>query len=198
MYRKNKNLKKHIPNFLTIIRILLVPVFAILMTSGIKNAYTYSLLILLIACFTDYLDGKLARKFNAVSKFGLFMDPLADKLLVLATFIIFLQIDILSNIVLPWMVILIFLRDFFVTILRSFMKKYDISMVTSNISKFKTSVQMVMIILLLILLIFESTLMANNVFFALKTFMILLTLFTVYTGIDYYRKNIYLLLQKMK
>ena len=191
-------MKKHIPNFLTIIRILLVPVFAILMTSGIKNAYTYSLLILLIACFTDYLDGKLARKFNAVSKFGLFMDPLADKLLVLATFIIFLQIDILSNIVLPWMVILIFLRDFFVTILRSFMKKYDISMVTSNISKFKTSLQMVMIILLLILLIFESTLMANNVFLALKTFMILLTLFTVYTGIDYYRKNIYLLLQKMK
>ncbi len=191
-------MKKHIPNFLTIIRILLVPVFAMLMTSGIKNAYTYSLLILLIACFTDYLDGKLARKFNAVSKFGLFMDPLADKLLVLATFIIFLQIDILSNIVLPWMVILIFLRDFFVTILRSFMKKYDISMVTSNISKFKTSVQMVMIILLLILLIFESTLMANNVFLALKTFMILLTLFTVYTGIDYYRKNIYLLLQKMK
>ena len=191
-------MKKHIPNFLTIIRILLVPVFAMLMTSGIKNAYTYSLLILLIACFTDYLDGKLARKFNAVSKFGLFMDPLADKLLVLATFIIFLQIDILSNIVLPWMVILIFLRDFFVTILRSFMKKYDISMVTSNISKFKTSLQMVMIILLLILLIFESTLMANNVFFALKTFMILLTLFTVYTGIDYYRKNIYLLLQKMK
>ena len=90
-------MKKYIPNFLTIIRILLVPVFAILMTSEIKNAYTYSLLILLIACFTDYLDGKLARKFNAVSKFGLFMDPLADKLLVLATFIIFLQIDILSD-----------------------------------------------------------------------------------------------------
>ena len=183
---------------MTIIRILLVPVFAMLMTSEIKNAYTYSLLILLIACFTDYLDGKLARKFNAVSKFGLFMDPLADKLLVLATFIIFLQVDVLSDIVLPWMVILIFLRDFLVTILRSLMKKYDISMVTSNISKFKTSLQMIMIILLLILLIFESILMDNNVFFILKTFMILLTLFTVYTGIDYYRKNIYLLLQKMK
>ena len=175
-----------------------MPVFALLMTSDIKNAYTYSLLILLIACFTDYLDGKLARKFNAVSKFGLFMDPLADKLLVLATFIIFLQIDILSEIVLPWMVILIFLRDFFVTILRSLMKKYDISMVTSNISKFKTSLQMIMIILFLILLIFESTLMDNSVFFVLKTFMIFLTVFTVYTGIDYYRKNINLLLQKMK
>ena len=169
-----------------------------LMTSEIKNAYTYSLLILLIACFTDYLDGKLARKFNAVSKFGLFMDPLADKLLVLATFIIFLQIDILSDIVLPWMVILILLRDFLVTILRSLMRKYDISMVTSNISKFKTSLQMIMIILLLILLIFESTPIDSNVFFVLKTFMILLTLFTVYTGIDYYRKNINLLLQKMK
>ena len=191
-------MKKYIPNFLTIIRILLVPVFALLMTSEIKNAYTYSLLILLIACFTDYLDGKLARKFNAVSKFGLFMDPLADKLLVLVTFIIFLQIDILSDIVLPWMVILIFLRDFFVTILRSLMKKYDISMVTSNISKFKTSLQMIMIILFLILLIFESILMDNNVFFILKTFMIFLTVFTVYTGIDYYRKNINLLLQKMK
>ena len=191
-------MKKYIPNFLTIIRILLVPVFALLMTSEIKNAYTYSLLILLIACFTDYLDGKLARKFNAVSKFGLFMDPLADKLLVLATFIIFLQIHILSDIVLPWMVILIFLRDFLVTILRSLMKKYDIPMVTSNISKFKTSLQMIMIILFLILLIFESTLMDNNVFFVLKTLMIFLTVFTVYTGIDYYRKNINLLLQKMK
>ena len=175
-----------------------MPVFAVLMTSEIKNAYTYSLLILLIACFSDYLDGKLARKFNVVSKFGLFMDPLADKLLVLATFIIFLQINILSDIVLPWMVFLIFLRDFFVTILRSLMKKYDISMVTSNISKFKTSLQMIMIILLLILLIFESILMDNNVFFILKTFMILLTVFTVYTGIDYYRKNINLLLRKMK
>ena len=168
------------------------------MTSEIKNAYTYSLLILLIACFTDYLDGKLARKFNAVSKFGLFMDPLADKLLVLATFIIFLQVDILSDIVLPWMVILIFLRDFLVTILRLLMKKYNISMITSNISKFKTSLQMIMIILLLILLIFESILIDNSIFFVLKTFMILLTVFTFYTGIDYYRKNINLLLQKMK
>ena len=168
------------------------------MTSGMKNAYTYSLLILLIACFTDYLDGKLARKFNAVSKFGLFMDPLADKLLVLTTFIIFLQIDALSDIVLSWMVILIFLRDFFVTILRLLMKKYDISMITSNISKFKTSLQMVMIILLLILLIFESMLIDSSVFFVLKTFMILLTVFTFYTGIDYYLKNINLLLQKMK
>ncbi|MBV67082.1 MAG: CDP-diacylglycerol--glycerol-3-phosphate 3-phosphatidyltransferase [Candidatus Marinimicrobia bacterium] len=179
-------------------RILLVPVFAVLMTSEIKNAYTYSLLILLIACFTDYLDGKLARKFNAVSKFGLFMDPLADKLLVLATFIIFLRIDILSDIVLPWMVILIFLRDFLVTILRLLMKKYNISMITSNISKFKTSLQMIMIILLLILLIFESILIDNSIFFVLKTFMILLTVFTFYTGIDYYRKNINLLLQKIK
>jgi len=175
-----------------------VPVFAILMTSEIKNAYTYSLLILLIACFTDYLDGKLARKFNVVSKFGLFMDPLADKLLVLATFIIFLQIDVLSDIVLPWMVIIIFLRDFLVTFLRLLMKKYNISMITSNISKFKTSLQMIMIILLLILLIFESILIDNSVFFVLKTFMILLTVFTFYTGIDYYRKNINLLLQKMK
>ena len=126
------------------------------------------------------------------------MDPLADKLLVLTTFIIFLQIDALSDIVLSWMVILIFLRDFFVTILRLLMKKYDISMITSNISKFKTSLQMVMIILLLILLIFESMLIDSSVFFVLKTFMILLTVFTFYTGIDYYLKNINLLLQKMK
>ena len=177
---------------------MLVPIFAFVMVSEIKNAYILSLLILLIACFTDYLDGKLARKFNAVSKFGLFMDPLADKILVLTTFIIFLQINILSDIVLPWMVILILLRDFFVTILRLAMKKYDIPMVTSNISKFKTSLQMMMIILLLILLVFESTIMMNNIFFILKGFMILLTLFTVYTGIDYYRKNFNLLLQKLK
>ena len=115
-------MKKYIPNILTIFRIILVPIFIFVITSDMKNSYFIALIIFVFASITDALDGKLARKYDVVSKFGLFMDPLADKILVLAAFLVFLRIDILSNIVFPWMVLLMFLRDLLVTILRIIMK----------------------------------------------------------------------------
>ena len=90
-----------------------------------------ALVIFIIASISDFLDGRLARKYNADSKFGLFMDPLADKILVLAAFGGFLYLDILFNVVEPWMVFLIFFRDILVTALRLFMKKIGFHMLKS-------------------------------------------------------------------
>ena len=112
-------MKKYVPNILTIFRIILVPVFIFTMNSGMNNSYFISLIIFVLASITDALDGKVARKFGAVSKFGLFMDPLADKILVLSAFISFAIMDLIEF----WMVGLIIFRDVFITLLRMRMKR---------------------------------------------------------------------------
>ena len=71
----------NLPNKLTLLRICLIPVFVILMLSQVSNFFLISCIIFIIASITDFLDGKIARKYNLVTDFGKFMDPLADKLL---------------------------------------------------------------------------------------------------------------------
>ena len=186
-------MKKNIPNVLTVFRLLLVPLFFIILISDNKNAYILSLIIFTIASITDFFDGRLARKYDAVSKFGLFMDPLADKALTLSAFFGFLYLDVLVNIVEPWMVFLIFFRDILVTFLRIIMKKKGLLMVTSRIAKFKTASQLISIIIILLSLIYSSILPIDGYLVIIKTTMILVTLFTIYTGLDYYYRNIKLI-----
>ncbi len=181
--------KRHIPNILTSIRLLLVPIFIFFLVSENYGSYTLSLIIFIIASITDYYDGKLARKYNVESKFGIFMDPLADKILVLSAFIGFLSIETLSNIIQPWMVIVIFSRDIFVTILRVFMKSRGQEMITSQIAKLKTTVQLITIIIILLLLVINPYYsISNNQGFVYLT-IYTMVLFTLYTGLDYYLKN---------
>ena len=183
-------MKRYIPNALTVLRIILAPIFIYIILSDIKFSYFIGLVVFIIASITDALDGRLARKYQAESKFGLFMDPFADKVLVLGAFITFLFIPILSNVVYPWMVALIFLRDIMVTLLRLFMKKRNLLMVTSKVAKLKTTFQLISIILFLSLLSIDSKNYINQFNEYLFVFMISVTLFTVYTGIDYYYKNL--------
>ena len=191
-------MKKYIPNILTIFRIILVPIFVFIIMSDIRYSYFIALVIFLIASITDALDGKLARKYGAISKFGLFMDPLADKALVLGAFIVFLFIPSLKDIIYPWMVVLIFSRDALVTILRLFMNRRDIVMITSKVAKLKTTFQLTSIILLLLLLSINSKFPFDQFTDYLFIFMVGVTLFTVYTGIDYYYKNLKFLLNKSR
>ena len=183
-------MKRLIPNLLTIIRIILVPIFVLLINSELENPYFFALLIFLLASITDYFDGKLARKFQVVSKFGIFMDPLADKILVITSFIVFLNIELLSNIIFPWMVGLILFRDLSVTLLRISMKRADITMVTSKVAKLKTGLQLSAIIILLLLMSVNTMIPMQTFSNYLRYFMIMLTLFTAYTGIDYYYRNL--------
>ena len=199
-------MKKKLPNLLTIFRILLAPIFYLILISSYKYSFLFALIIFVVASITDFFDGKLARKYNAISKFGLFMDPLADKILVLSAFIGFLYLDILNSVVEPWMVILIFSRDILVTFLRLIMKKNGILMITSKIAKLKTTTQLISIIIILTCLsilsfgdigIIDPHIYAfklDKFLFIIKNTMMIVTLFTIYTGIDYYYKNIKLII----
>ena len=175
-------------------RIVLVPLFFLVLISDNQNAYLLSLIIFTVASITDFFDGKLARKYDAVSKFGLFLDPLADKVLVLSAFFGFLYLDVLLDVVEPWMVFLIFFRDILVTCLRIIMKKNGLLMVTSKLAKLKTTSQLVSIIIILSLLAYSSLYPLDGYFPLIRFIMIIVTLFSIYTGFDYYYRNIKLIL----
>ncbi|MCB0752032.1 MAG: CDP-alcohol phosphatidyltransferase family protein, partial [Ignavibacteriae bacterium] len=105
-----------LPNQLTTLRIILTPVFLFLFLSGDSLYMQISLAVYIIAAITDWYDGWLARKFDYITTWGKFMDPLADKILTSTAFFAFVFIDVLSL----WMVIVVVFRDLFVTGLRLF------------------------------------------------------------------------------
>ena len=145
-----------------------------------------SFIIFTIASITDWADGYFARKFDIITSFGAFLDPLADKLLVLSAFISFLYINSLTNIgsVELWMIIIIVIRDFSITVLRVIINlKDDYSLVTTKIAKLKTAIQLITINFILLCLIL------SDYFNFIYYLMVGTTLVTMYTGIHYYYNN---------
>ena len=152
-----------------------------------------ALIVFIAAALTDAYDGKIARKHNIVTKFGIFFDPLADKFLVLSAFYAFMFFPVLSTTVKLWMIILISFRDIVVTSLRMIMQYQDITMITSQLGKIKTALQFITIHLILIFLIIKSysvslpsvELYNESLYF----FMVITTLITFYTGVHYMYYN---------
>ena len=136
----------NLPNKLTMLRILLIPVFMVVLYWGFPGATWVALAIFIIASFTDLLDGKIARKYNLVTNFGKFMDPLADKLLVCTALICLTSMNRLNVIV----VLVIIAREFIISGFRLVASDNGIVIAASYWGKFKTASQMIMIILLLI------------------------------------------------
>ena len=135
----------NLPNKLTIFRVLCIPVFvAIMLIEFISYNNYIALAIFIIASLTDLLDGKIARKYNLVTNFGKFMDPLADKLLVCAALIC------LSPAKIPaWIVIIIISRELFISGFRILAADQGIVLAASWWGKLKTTFQMIMIIVLI-------------------------------------------------
>ena len=184
---------KWIPNLLTSSRILLVPVFIYCLFSDFSHSKLLALIVFITASITDILDGKIARKHNIVSKFGIYFDPLADKFLVLSAFFAFIFIPILSTTVKLWMIVLISFRDILVTLLRTIMQYKGITMITAKLGKLKTTLQLITIHIILIFLILKSYSMAifsdllyNELIYFL---MVLTTIITFYTGVYYFYYN---------
>ena len=98
-------------NKITVLRIILVPVFMVLLYLG--QTY-WALAVYIIACVSDFVDGKIARKYNQITDFGKFMDPLADKMLVLAAMCYFVEVGLIPG----WVVAVVLLREFGVSGLR--------------------------------------------------------------------------------
>ena len=139
----------NVPNRLTILRVAMIPLFVIAM---LWQQLPYSDYIagglFIAACITDFFDGYLARKYNQVTTFGKFMDPLADKLLVCAALICFLA-DPQANMP-AWVVIIIISREFIISGFRLVAAEKGVTIAASYWGKFKTASQMVMIILLIL------------------------------------------------
>lgn len=132
----------NLPNKLTILRVILVPVFLMFQLLDPIPGYSkwFALGIFIIASLTDLLDGKIARKYNLVTNFGKFMDPLADKLLVCSALICFAYQGTLS----PWVVILIIAREFIISGFRLIAADNGVVIAASYWGKFKTVFQIVM------------------------------------------------------
>ena len=184
---------KWIPNFLTSSRIFLVPIFLYFLFSEFSHAKFFALIIFIIASITDALDGRIARKHNVVSNFGIFLDPLADKILTLSAFYAFMFIPTLSTAVKLWMIILISFRDILVTTLRTILQYRGITMITSKLGKIKTALQLGTIHLILVSLIIQSysiTLPIDIVYNkSLYFLMVITSIITFYTGVHYFCYN---------
>lgn len=138
----------NLPNKLTILRTIMIPVFLIfLYIPGLgMTGDVLAAAIFVLASFTDLLDGKIARKYNLVTNFGKFMDPLADKLLVCSALIALVDLDRIP----AWVVIIIIAREFIISGFRLIASDNGVVIAASYWGKFKTTFQMIMIILLIL------------------------------------------------
>ena len=168
-------------------------IFLYFLFSDFSHGKLLALIFFVTAAITDAYDGKIARKHNSITKFGIFFDPLADKFLVLSAFYAFMFFPVLSTTVKLWMIILISFRDVLVTVLRTIMQYNDITMITSKLGKIKTTLQLVTIHLILIFLILKSysvTIPANLLYNeSLYFLMVITTIITFYTGVHYFYHN---------
>lgn len=173
----------NLPNLLSLARIALTPLFIWLFFGGIESQIL-AIIIFTIAALTDCWDGYFARKNKIVSKFGTFIDPLADKVLVISAFSIFAYQQIIGW----WVVLTLILRDIFVTQMRIKLLKSGRSLETSYIAKLKTFFQFIGIYLLFVQsllhgLLTEYKLGLANLF--VTYFIYGLVLFSIYTCVDY-------------
>ena len=169
------------PNVISCLRILLTPIFVWLFF-GTPQMQILSIFVFVIAAVTDAYDGYIARKQNIMTSVGAFLDPMADKILILTTFSVFAYTKFIG-----WWVVFVFaFRDIFITWLRTYLISQGSSLVTSKIAKCKTVLQFVAISFL-----FANMLLHNvgyqsiYVDYFVRYFVYLVTIFTLYTGLDY-------------
>ena len=181
----------NLPNKLTVFRMILIVPFVILLLGGHAGwgwfdaafggieAYTdyIALVIFVIASLTDMLDGKIARKYNLVTNFGKFIDPLADKLLVCSAMICLIDMDRIP----AWIVIVIISREFIISGFRLVASDNHVVIAASYWGKFKTTFQMIMVILMI------ANIQALNILTQIVMWIALAL--TIISLIDYIVKN---------
>jgi CDP-diacylglycerol--glycerol-3-phosphate 3-phosphatidyltransferase len=184
----------NLPNKITISRIILIPIFVVMMLVRIEEwgnitilgatmpvTHLIGALIFIIAATTDWIDGYYARKLNLVTNMGKFLDPLADKLLVSAALIVLVELQMAPS----WIVIIIVSREFAVTGLRLVLAGEGEVVAANMLGKIKTWTQIIAI----------SALLLHNIFFEMFSFpfdelaLWVALFFTVWSGLDYFVKN---------
>jgi CDP-diacylglycerol--glycerol-3-phosphate 3-phosphatidyltransferase len=193
-----------LPNQLTILRIILSPVFLFLFLSDVIWMKQVSVAIYIVAALSDWYDGWLARKFNYITSWGKFWDPLADKILTSAAFIGFAVVDLIPW----WMVIIIVGRDVLITLLRVFADMKSYAFATSYYAKWKTMLQMIFLYYLLILYVAQFTPEINSIYRETISAMLneqliffvalVITIVTFHSGLLYIIRNWKIILKLIK
>ena len=173
----------NLPNKLTILRVIMIPFFVFFLLAPFFDGYGnyIALVIFIIASLTDLADGKIARKYNLVTNFGKFMDPLADKLLVCSAMICLVDLKLIPS----WIVIIIIAREFIISGFRLVASDNGVVIAASYWGKFKTTLQMLMIIFTIFNIYLE-----NDVLDVISNILVYVALaLTVISLIDYMLKN---------
>jgi len=193
-----------LPNQLTVLRIILSPVFLFFFLSDVIWMKQISVAIYIVAALSDWYDGWLARKFNYITSWGKFWDPLADKILTSVAFIGFAIVDLIPS----WMVIVIVGRDVIITLLRVFADMKNYAFTTSYYAKWKTLLQMVFLYYLLILYVAQFTPEINLRYGDLILLLLnkeliyfialLITIITFHSGVLYIIRNWKIIIKLLK
>ena len=169
----------NLPNKLTMVRVLLIPFFVFFLLSSIPGKDIIALIFFIVASLTDFLDGRIARKYNLITDFGKFMDPLADKLLVCSAMICLIELGRIP----AWIVCVIVAREFAISGFRLIAADNGIVIAASYWGKFKTTFQMIMVILMILNL-------SNPVMQTLTQIIMWIALpLTIVSLVDYIMKN---------
>ncbi len=186
----------NLPNKLTVLRMVLVPFFVLALLWPFPHHYLVALILFGAASYTDHLDGKLARKNNQITDFGKFMDPLADKILVISALVCFVSLGLCD----VWLVLLIIAREFMVTSVRLVAAGKGKVIAANNWGKLKTVSQIVAICVILFtqylqelgslgVLPWISEETAALFWCIGEIFLAAATLFSVLSGLIYLRQN---------
>ena len=178
----------NLPNKLTVLRICVVPFFVFfLLADFVPHRYLFALLLFCAASYTDHLDGKIARRDHLITNFGKLMDPLADKIMVMAALICLVKLDLASTVC----VILIMVREFAVTSIRLLAVEQGRVIAANNWGKLKTVSQMTAIIAILLMQYISSLVpgILAGCIIAGEVLILIATFFTVVSGIIYIKDN---------
>lgn len=171
----------NLANKITLFRVILVPIFMVVLYSDLQYSNYIAALIFIFASLTDTLDGYIARSRNLVTNFGKFVDPLADKILVSAALISLVGLGKIP----AWVVVVIIAREFTITGFRILAASEGITIAASSLGKFKTITQLLAISLLLL-----NNFPFNIINIPMDMIMLYTSLFfTIVSGIDYIFKN---------
>ncbi|MDP8233804.1 MAG: CDP-diacylglycerol--glycerol-3-phosphate 3-phosphatidyltransferase [Candidatus Saelkia tenebricola] len=188
---------QRLPNILTVSRIMLAGIFLfLLLFMPFEGAHFIALLVFFVASLTDYFDGKIARWQKSTSVIGAFLDPLADKVLIVGAFLAFIELRLIP----AWMVVVILAREFLITGLRLVASGFGKSIPASKIAKHKTVSQMVVIYLVLLFLCFKDYAVLQNhvsqIQVLIFVFMYITIFITIVSGAMYFYANRYVFKRK--
>lgn len=170
----------NLANKITLFRVFMIPVYVILMMlTGIQNNYMIAGVVFIIASISDFVDGQIARRCNMVTDFGKFVDPLADKLLVMAAMLCFVEINFIPS----WVVIVILAREFIVTGLRVLAASAGVVIAADKIGKLKTTTQMIALVLM------HFSALSSVIFNISLVLMYIALILTVVSGVNYLYLN---------